>query len=444
MKIFLGVSEIAGFFSRLKIGFEQLNHQVNFFDFNQHPFDYGGANNPEPLQKIIDSEHNKRAKLSAKIYQLKSIRRILLWPLLLIYALQYAGQTIFNLARVLVFFRHTNAAIFIFGNTLHLNTRLVHFNDLFWLKLIRVKIIFLLVGSDSRPAFLDGAILTGINDKNPDHILTFAAQTQKNNQSMEHYADFIVSNVFSSYFLTKPIIALQAIGNPAMPINGDTEPTPAQVDANTGSIKILHAPSVKDVKGTREIEHMVQILIDEGYPIQFKILSGVSNATVIEELKQCDFVIDQLYSDYPMAGFATEAACYKKPAIVGSYIPYEDYSSASSSLGVPPTVLCHPAALKETIIQLINDKALREKKGQEAYEYVKNVIHPSKVAQRYIDLISNDFPESWWVDPQQYIRAVPMGMTVNRMKQVLESLQDQPIDDQNLQRLIDQGLVFDS
>jgi len=43
------------------------------------------------------------------------------------------------------------------------------------------------------------------------------------------------------------------------------------------------------------------------------------NHAVLEELGKCDFVIDQAFADYGMAGFATEAAWFGKTAVVGGY-----------------------------------------------------------------------------------------------------------------------------
>ena len=47
--------------------------------------------------------------------------------------------------------------------------------------------------------------------------------------------------------------------------------------------------------------------------------SGQPNSVVLEQLARCDFIIDQLYADFPMPGFATEAAWFGKPAVTAGY-----------------------------------------------------------------------------------------------------------------------------
>lgn len=61
----------------------------------------------------------------------------------------------------------------------------------------------------------------------------------------------------------------------------------------------------------------------------------MSNATVLQELQQCDFVIDELYSDVPLAMLATEAAIFGKPVIVGGYYS-NNFSPENPDSQIPP------------------------------------------------------------------------------------------------------------
>src|SRR3990170_1211052 len=54
----------------------------------------------------------------------------------------------------------------------------------------------------------------------------------------------------------------------------------------------------------------------KGHSIELIEIIRKTNAEVLDELSRCDFIIDELYSDAAMAGFATEAAFFGKPAIV--------------------------------------------------------------------------------------------------------------------------------
>ena len=55
---------------------------------------------------------------------------------------------------------------------------------------------------------------------------------------------------------------------------------------------------------------------NEGLPLEYVEIVGQPNDIVLAEIARSAFVIDQLYSDTPMAGFAAEAARLGKPAIV--------------------------------------------------------------------------------------------------------------------------------
>ena len=84
-------------------------------------------------------------------------------------------------------------------------------------------------------------------------------------------------------------------------------------------IRILHSPSSPEVKGTYLIRQAINALKAKGYPIDYVEIMGKPNTVVIAELEKCDFIVDQLYSDTPMSGFATEAAFFGKTAVVGGY-----------------------------------------------------------------------------------------------------------------------------
>ncbi len=83
--------------------------------------------------------------------------------------------------------------------------------------------------------------------------------------------------------------------------------------------RILHAPSHPRAKGTDRIRLAVESLRSKGYEIEYTELTNAANAEVLAHLHECDFVIDQLYSDTPMATFAAEAADVGRPSVVGGY-----------------------------------------------------------------------------------------------------------------------------
>ncbi len=80
------------------------------------------------------------------------------------------------------------------------------------------------------------------------------------------------------------------------------------------SIRILHVPTDRNIKGTMYIENAVQKLVDEGFEIDLKICEGVSHKELEEEYSKCDFSVVSLIGGwYGQAG--VEAMAYGRGII---------------------------------------------------------------------------------------------------------------------------------
>ena len=104
------------------------------------------------------------------------------------------------------------------------------------------------------------------------------------------------------------------------------EPQIAEKRANPVALPHRRVPPTRAIaqRAARRIEvakaahclgaRVIRILFESGEALH---LDGI-----LAELARCDFVIDQLYSDYPLPGLATEAAWFGKPTVVGGYAQY--------------------------------------------------------------------------------------------------------------------------
>tara|TARA_Y100000588_G_C14226726_1_gene913487 strand:- start:223 stop:1539 length:1317 start_codon:yes stop_codon:yes gene_type:complete len=418
MQIFLGLSDISGIFSRLKKGLEKLNHQVDFVNIVNDPFKYSGYDKiPSTLQSIIDAE---KKRLLLENLEISSRFKIIYFIKKNYRAILSSIRKSINILLFIKYFIRYDAVIFIYGNSFYHKTRLVNFNDLFWLKLFNIKIIFIYCGSDSRPVFLDGGLLAQMPSTNwAQSVYSLTNDVCENNQTIERFAHKVVSNVFSSYFFTKPIIPFQCMGHPAI------EELEANNDSsiiNQDEVVVIHAPSSKNIKGTEQITKIVNELHEEGYKFEFKVLSSVENETVLNELKRCDFIIDQLYSDYLLAGFASEAASFAKPAIIGTYLDIDTLKKSYNYLGVPPCEIVHPDNFKQSILKLLEDKNYRMALGKQARCYIQNNMKAETVAKRYIELINNSHDPKWYVNPQDFSQPVPMGLSIDKVRVTLPKL----------------------
>lgn len=396
-RIFLGLLEIAGYYTNLKTAFQSRGLECTFIDISDHSFKYGGSDIPNILV-LWKIWANKRA-FSNENLLLKGfyvfISQMLSFPLFL-WALYSFDVFIFSYGRS-----------FLIKNL-----------DLPILKLFNKKIIFVFFGSDSRPPYIEKFIKSEDKYSILQCIKNTARQKNKLHQ-IEKYANFSINHPPTSHFHEKKIIQWLAVGIPKKyPLSNNVGSI-----REDSKIKILHAPSDPVVKGTEKIRKSIQSLQEKGYPIEYIEIVGKPHSTVINELNKCDFVIDQLYSDTPMAVFATEAAWHGKPSVVGGYYANYIHSDVLEDM-IPPSLYCHPDNIQDSIEKMIVDESFRNNLGKKAREFVQKIWSPDMVAERYLRLIKGDIPGEWYYDPNniRYLQGagLPEQCAKNNIKAIIE------------------------
>ena len=286
MRIFMGLTEIAGYYTHLRKGFAELGVDSMFVNLDKNPFRYGQDQDEPWLVRLTRRAAERRfatrrTNLPAKLW----------W--LTVHFVSYGALFLWAVLRYDVF-------VFGFFSTFF------NFRELPVLKMLGKRIVYVFHGSDSRPHYLNGFG----SDTFPAATLVELTREQKRQlRIVEQYADLIISNPMSSQLHEKPFLTFQAIGLPFV----HAAPLPAAAHVRRDSaVRILHAPSNPKGKGTAEIHDVIRRLTGKGYRIEFIEITGQPFIGVLEQLSQCDFVVDQLYSDTPMAGFAREAAFFGK------------------------------------------------------------------------------------------------------------------------------------
>jgi glycosyltransferase involved in cell wall biosynthesis len=234
-------------------------------------------------------------------------------------------------------------------------------------------------------------------------LLYYSQLKSKKVATFGRFSDIVVGAPLStSHYSRKKFVNIFAIGLPYCADQVDDHGV-EQVDSefssrSNESVRILHSPSHPAAKGSASIEQAIAKLKRKGYSIDLIMLRNRPHAEVIREIQLCDFVVDQVYSDTPMAGFATEAAWYGKPAVVGGY--GLRYLKEFVPEGMwPPSKICHPEDLVETIEELVRNRDERLKLGTAAMNFVRNNWSVSAVARRYHNLLNEAIPRGWWVEP---------------------------------------------
>lgn len=361
-KIFMGLSEVAGFYVGLEQGFKELGQKVTRIDLSQHRFKYKSAHSNFLLKCYFfcANKSSKNKFWKALTLSCKSI--LFVW----------AAMT-------------HDVFIFSYG------TSFFRLHDLRILKWLGKKIIFQFHGSDSRPPFMDGIF---IKQYSLAEVFTFTATKKAQIAMINKYADAVIDLPTMGLFHTKAFINCLQLGLPTNVVHKQ----PVQHDRLNESVKILHAPSNALAKGTAQIEATINELQQQGLNITLIKIQNLPNEKVMEALTDCDFVIDQMFSDTLMPGFATEAAWHKKPTILCGYAKDLWLNSLPENL-TPPTYYCHPHDLKEAIQKLYNDLDYRLQLGEAAYDFVSCQWQPKKIAQKYLDIFNGNSDKDWYINP---------------------------------------------
>jgi glycosyltransferase involved in cell wall biosynthesis len=376
VKVFMGIFEMAGYFNRLSAAFDELGVENYFLEFRDRPgfYDSTYASKENAITRGVKKNY---LKYKSEKSRMKKTANMIVFMANMICTFLWAASNF-------------NVFIFVSGISFFSLAPFFKEVDLKILKCLKKDIIFLYVGSDSRPAYAS----VFINEMNAGQIVEKTRQQKQRVSISEKYAAYIIDNPASSHFHTKKFINFAKLGMPIDEFkNTDTE----RLEINKTGTRILHAPSNPVLKGTSRIRAAVDELKEEGFEIEYIELTGVPNEVVRSNIEICDFVIDELYSDCFLAGLSTEAAIAGKASIIGGYA--KDFMRKIYAEEAELSYYTDPDGLKDAIRDLIHDEEKRIRIGKKAQDYVKENWDSKAIAEKYLTLIRNEAPEGWYYDP---------------------------------------------
>ena len=424
MRVFIGLTEVSGFYTNLRKGFAELGVEVELITLAEHKFQY---DDPAQVAGVLT-----RFARWAVAGRLKCLGR---GRVLRLYWLFMSGMS----RLVLLIWAIWRFDIFIMGCA----TSFFRYRELPFLKLFGKKIIYIFHGTDGRPAFMDGfAEDTFLSEKLRDgtgYIPPFGQDDSSdvvwakceayrrliywrkaNVDVINRYADIVVDSPSHGQHHTKPFVQRSIVGMPYSPSPSLVAQASARVKPPPEKLIVLHSPSFPPGKGTKEIRNAVDTVRKKGHEIELVELTGRPNLEVLNHISKCDFVIDQAFSDMPMVGFATEAAFFGKPAIVGGY--YADYVTKDlPAEWIPPTLFCLPEDLDVAVERMVLDRDFRADLGKRARAFVEEKWQAKVSAKRLLDLLQNVPPE-WMFDPAACDYPLGMGLPKQRLKGILRHL----------------------
>tara|TARA_B100001250_G_scaffold2177_1_gene1914 strand:+ start:2891 stop:3823 length:933 start_codon:yes stop_codon:yes gene_type:complete len=147
----------------------------------------------------------------------------------------------------------------------------------------------------------------------------------------------------------------------------------------SGPLKILHAPTNRDVKNTKAVETAISALKDEGLDIQFTIAEDKKHSELIEIISGNDLVVDWLNPEYGIYGvFSIESMALGRTVICSLNDSLYDKHDV-------PIISIPPTDLADKIKELYNNRNLLVTGGKSSYDFVQSHHNPIESAKKVIE-----------------------------------------------------------
>jgi glycosyltransferase involved in cell wall biosynthesis len=188
-------------------------------------------------------------------------------------------------------------------------------------------------------------------------------------RSAERYADLILSQPGYGQLQTKPYMRAN------IPL--DLSELEFHIPDRQVPL-VLHAPSVRGVKGTEYVLAAVELLKAEGVPFEFQLIEKLPNAELHKLLTSSDIVIDELFSE-TVATLSAEGMATGNAVLV-RYMP--------EFAGVPgdcPAINVTTDSLTEKLRAIILDRDLRRQLARAGRPYVEAHNDHLGVATQILD-----------------------------------------------------------
>lgn len=408
-KIFVGPWETAGYYKGLTRGLIELGEEVTFVLFHDHPFAYGGETEFPFLIRFAKAIARKRPREKDRL-QFKAI-----WWLLTVF------REVLLMTWSMVPIVRCNVFIFGTGNSFWRRNL-----DLWILKILRKKVVLNVGhGGELRPPYMDGSYQSkdGSFDPSLSYYVKLAMRYQRKILRIERLGFVVIgSPMTSAQFATREMVNFFNIGLPVhLQSQIDSGHKDEKHPQGPRPLRVLHAPSHPTAKGTPKIRALMSELIDEGLPIDYKEIVGEPFEVVRKALHWCDFVVDQVYSDTPLAGFASEAALFGKPSAVGGY-GIKRLMREFPEINIAGSVVSTPEEIKESVRKLVVDQTFRLKLGREAREFVSRNWSSVAVAKKFLMLIEGSAPSGWNFHPDDFLYFEGYGQEIQKTKQRIRQL----------------------
>lgn len=403
VRIFLGTVEVAGYYTNLAQGLRAVGVSCVKIELTPHQFQYGDADRSLPI--VVRGVRRLAWIRTNAAFSKRSLKGVLCSI-----AEQFLRFTV-------LLWAIPSFDVFIFAFSSNIVGARLGYWDLRLLKRLGKRVICVGHGSASRPAYIDGAIINHLKEQ--ELLLKICERARKQKEivtRIERIANAVIDSPACGHFYARPYISWFSIGVPCI----ETSTSDRGAFRKSEKIRILHSPSDRISKGSAQIHAAISRLKSKGHELEFVEVYNKPHHQVLDEIKNSNFVIDQLYSDTPMASFAAEAASFGIPVVVGGYL--KQYGEFSALLKQTPSYYCSPNELEGAVEKMIVDSDLRSGLGKKARAFVAEQWSSSAVAKRFLRVINGDIPAEWWCDPGAVRYVHGYGLDEANVKRMVKDL----------------------
>jgi glycosyltransferase involved in cell wall biosynthesis len=356
VKIFIGLNNIASIFHDLKMGFDDLGIDtliISGFSGSHIINEYADYNTAKIKEYVPIFKPKRLAYLFRRIWS----------RLVDIYYLRLAMK---------------ECDVFLFISDSFFPSH----KDLKILRSKKKKIISVFVGDDVRWYYSMKQEFTSYGLQPIEYpsadfkTIQTLANRLKRIRTAEKYSDFIFSRLDQGQLQLRPYHRWNMMVTPEKFIENSSQRV----------IPIIaHAPSSREIKGTKYVLEAFDRLRLEGYEFELAIIENVANYEAVKMYGNADILVDQLLC--PGAGrLATEALA--SGTIVLSNMAYDVYPQMTPD--DCPIIDVNPATFYEKLKWLITDFDFRKEHAKKGRPYVEKYLDVSLFCEKVVALVKGE------------------------------------------------------
>ncbi len=152
----------------------------------------------------------------------------------------------------------------------------------------------------------------------------------------------------------------------------------------SGTIKVVHAPNHRLIKGTNILIQAINKLQQEGLDIKLDILEKQPRGVVIEAMKSADIVVDQIHAGYAL--HALEGMSLGKITFTGINLTEPIYAPHKDILEKSPLIFTSESTLLHDLRNAITNRQSWHTQSHELKLYVTEYHSPQTIVNMFTAL----------------------------------------------------------